>query len=146
MPTSAGVVDRSRMSRRASRGGFSLVEVLVVLAITALTAALVFPLGGRLLDRISVHTAFFAIQQQLLDARREAFRDEVTITFEAEDREGAEGRRFVLPEDWSYEATSPLVVSPDGGCSLTQIRISHRRQEIALLEGRGTSCRLTRIR
>ena len=134
------------MKRRTSRDGFSLIEVLIVLAITAMTAALVFPLGGRLLDRISVHTAFFAIQQQLLDARREAFRNEVTITFDAQGADVPESRRFVLPEDWSYAASSPLIVSPNGGCSLSQIRISHRRQEVALLEGRGADCRLTRVR
>lgn len=135
-----------KAARLGSRRGLSLIEVLAVLAITALAAALVFPLGGRLFDRISVHASFFAVQRQILDARREAVREEVGIVFTADAHPEGNERTFLLPKDWSYVLDAPFVIEADGRCGLNRLTLRHRGRDIALLEGREDDCRLIRVR
>ncbi len=47
----------------SSRAGFSLIEILVVLAIFALSAAVIMPSTSRMLDQATSHAVFFEFQK-----------------------------------------------------------------------------------
>lgn len=57
-----------------SRAGYTLIEVLVVLAIFALSTAIIMPSTARMLDQTTAHAVFFEFQRQMSDLRREANR------------------------------------------------------------------------
>ena len=59
---------------RPARGGYTLIEVLVVLAIFALSTAIIMPSTARMLDQTTSHAVFFEFQRQISDLRREANR------------------------------------------------------------------------
>lgn len=73
----------------SSRAGFSLIEILVVLAIFALSAAVIMPSTSRMLDQATSHAVFFEFQKQVSDYRREANRTGVAIRLA--DPEAAKG-------------------------------------------------------
>ena len=64
---------------RIARAGFSLIEVLVVLAIFAMSAAVIMPSTSRMLDQATSHAVFFEFQKQISDYRREANRTGVAL-------------------------------------------------------------------
>ena len=75
--------------RRLTRAGYSLLEIMIVLAIMAATVSIMLPRAGAALDQVVVHTIQFDLQRQVSDLRREAFLNKTrqrlvfTMTIEA---------------------------------------------------------------
>lgn len=58
------------------KAGYSVLEVLIVLAIMAMASAIVMPRGLAMLDRVMTHVVFFDLQREVSDLRRDAYRTE----------------------------------------------------------------------
>ncbi|HEY5411077.1 MAG TPA: type II secretion system protein [Caulobacteraceae bacterium] len=131
-----------------SKGGFSILEMLIVLAIMGLTAALVFPQGDVLMDRVVAHAVFFDFQRQVADLRREAYRDEVPLVLypsPAAATSDPRGRVIALRADWSYRLDRPVLISAGGTCSSASAVILDRNQKIMTLRTDQGDCRFIRL-
>lgn len=90
----------------AGRGGFTLAEVIVVLAILGITAAAVVPAFTRVVDDDPVTAAARSLERILLDARATALTRAVPV------------RVAVVPETghyWVYEEGGGAGVTLDSG-------------------------------
>lgn len=77
-----------RWSANSSAAGYTLVELVLVLAIAAIVMGITFPRGLLVLDRISVHSAVADVQATLHSARALALSGRTTV---AVDVDGAAG-------------------------------------------------------
>lgn len=128
------------------RKGYSLIEILVVLAIIALATALVVPNGSRLMDQAMGQAVFFEFQRDLFAVRKEANRTQTAMVVREPGQvpQDATERVFSLRAGWTYKVTPELRIDDAGACSPAEISIL--RDEAALLNLRveGADCRLTR--
>ena len=70
--------------------GYSLFEVMIVLAIMALAMSVIMPRAAASLDKVVAHTVFFDFQRQLLDLRGKAFATNEALTvLSSADTQGA---------------------------------------------------------
>lgn len=102
-----------------NRGGYSLLEIMIALAVMALAAALVLPGLSVGLGSAARHAAAMELDQQLLSLRRAAQRDGVARVLGASsdsDDQNLIAAELALPNGWNYEIEQPLVFAPDGGC------------------------------
>ena len=119
------------MSEAGSRG-FTLLEALVALAITALIAAIVVPNMVQALDILTLQETTRILQADLRVARETAIRTGQKVDLEATNH-GHEydwigGSRF-LPPAITLKMSKPLVVYPDGSVLTTPITMSSGRRE-----------------
>lgn len=101
----------------AGRNGFTLLETLVVVAITALIASIVAANMERTLDALQLQQNVRLLQADLRVARATALRTGKSVDLEATNR-GREydwigGTRF-LPAGITLSMSRPFVVYPDG--------------------------------
>lgn len=162
---------RSAGGRRAN--GFSLIEILVVLAIFAVATAIVMPGSARMLDQTTSHAVFFEFQQQILVLRREAIRTGVPLeVVEAGERRpssaaagdqpspldpglGAAGpidlaapetrRTLTLRGDWNYTLAGPIEISEGGACSPSTANLLNGDTVVMTLHSGEADCRFIRV-
>ena len=140
----------SQSNRYASVDGYSLMEILIVLAIMSLTAAIAIPRAAGALDQVISHAVFFDFQRQVLELRSKAFREERGIEIVGEGRAPADAvasERFstvLLRAGWKYELGGPLTIDSGGKCSSTQVDLTNRGRRVMHLESRGSDCRFLR--
>lgn len=145
----------------SSRAGFSLIEILVVLAIFALSAAVIMPSTSRMLDQAASHAVFFEFQKQVSDYRREANRTGVAIRLA--DPEAARGgspqaggapegasddwvdRTVTLRSPWRYTMAPALDIAAGGGCSDTTANLINGDRVVMTLRTAGGDCRFIRL-
>jgi len=127
------------------KAGYSILEVLVVLAIMAMGAAIVAPSGLKMLDRIMTHVVFFELQREVSDLRREAYRTEAGITVAA-DPANPESDASVLrlPPSWSYRLNRPLTISPGGVCEAVVAEVARDGEVVMHLISEDGACRFIR--
>jgi prepilin-type N-terminal cleavage/methylation domain-containing protein len=142
----------SRPMQPADRGhaGFSLIEILVVLAIFALATAIIMPGTSRMLDQATSHAVFFEFQRQISDLRREANRTGVAIRVEDPAVEitpdaAPEVRQVVLRAPWRYTLAPALNIEGGGACSATSANLIRGDAVIMTMRSEGTSCRFIRV-
>ena len=88
-----GVVERTETSRRRQRpGGFTLLEVLLVLAILVTLAGLSWPSVSNMLDTLAMDEAVEPVRQSLAKTRTRALDAGVTWQFRFE----PQGRRYLV--------------------------------------------------
>ena len=146
-PTSSSEMKRPGAIR--AKAGFTLLEMLLVLALLGLMAALVLPRVGQTLDQTVAQSEAFKFEQQVLDLRRQAFHQEVPIqvvasgnlTDEAEPRQA----EVSLGQDWSYSLEAPLLIDAGGLCSTTTAELTYRGRVAMRLQGTGPACRFQRV-
>jgi type II secretory pathway pseudopilin PulG len=142
---------------RARRAGASLVEVLVVLAIMSIATGLLLPNGQRLLDQATAHAAFFELQREVNDLRRQAYRSGAPVRIAsagealpaAQDTDGetlAAAHVLALPSPWTYTLEPELVISDGGVCGPTMARLYRDGEERMVLRMADPNCRFTRLR
>jgi prepilin-type N-terminal cleavage/methylation domain-containing protein len=132
-------------ARRARRPGFSLIEILVVLAIFALAAAVIMPSTSRMLDQATAHAVFFEFQRQVSDLRREANRTGEAIRLIDPAATPGEGERTaILREPWRYTLAPSLDIAPGGSCSATTANLLKGDQVIMTLRAQDADCRFIR--
>jgi len=120
----------------AGNNGFTLLEALVVLAITALIAGIVVPNMVQALDILELQETTRILQADLRVARETAIRTGQKVDLEATNH-GHEydwigGTRF-LPPSITLKMSNPLVVYPDGSVQSAAITISSGRRQYPIL-------------
>jgi len=120
----------------AGSHGFTLLEALVALAITALIAAIVVPNMVQALDILTLQETTRILQADLRVARETAIRTGQKVDLEATNH-GHEydwigGSRF-LPPSIVLKMSKPLVVYPDGSVLSTPITMSSGRREYPII-------------
>ncbi len=138
----------SNSARLRARAGFSILEMLVVLAIMALAVALVMPRGALMIDRMTAHAVFFDFQRRVLDLRREAYAGQEPIVLydnaEAAARD-PRGRVVPLRAQWSYRLVQPVRISEGGACRDDEVEILKSGRPIMRLAPGGGDCRFIRL-
>lgn len=69
-------------------GGYTIVELLVVLGITGVLLAIALPRGQRMLDRITVHAAASDVAATLASARRLALAGRAAVAVDVDSASG----------------------------------------------------------
>ncbi len=120
----------------AGSHGFTLLEALVALAITALIAAIVVPNMVRALDILTLQETTRILQADLRVARETAIRTGQKVDLEATNH-GREydwigGSRF-LPPAITLKMSNPLVVYPDGSVQDATITMSSGRRQYPII-------------
>ncbi|MBV8978373.1 MAG: prepilin-type N-terminal cleavage/methylation domain-containing protein [Alphaproteobacteria bacterium] len=111
--------------------GFTLLETLIVVAITALIASIVVPNLMGSLEMLDLQQTTRLLQADLRVARATAIRTGQKVDIEATNR-GREydwigGSRF-LPAGMTLSMSNPVVVYPDGSVQSAAISISSSRR------------------
>jgi len=116
--------------RRLTRAGYSLLEIMIVLAIMAATVSIMLPRAGAALDQVVVHTLQFDLQRQVSDLRREAFLNKTrqrlvlaaaSVGLPQPDPHEA---RAVLPKGWTASLDKDVLFLPSGVCTPASLRLS----------------------
>lgn len=141
------------------RAGFSLMEILVVLAIFAMSAAVIMPSTSRMLDQATAHAVFFEFQRQVSDYRREANRTGAAIRLadpgaiaaplplsspEALEEDDAP-RTVTLRAPWRYTLAPALYIAPGGACSAATANLINGDRIVMTLRTAGGDCRFIRL-
>lgn len=132
----------SRAARRRQRAaGFSLLELLIVLAVVGLLAALALPNLGQLYQSANLATEREHILNQIAALGREALLHRRSyVVFGADSADAADPnfqpRRLDLPPGWTLELDRPLRVRATGVCLGAQATLRHAAaaEPIARLE------------
>lgn len=143
------------------RDGFSLMEMLVVLAIIGMSAAIVAPRGSVMLDRITLHAVFFDFQRQMSDLRRQAYRSEQAILPMAPARAGADivvvtGQAradddvvarvpLEIKEGFTLVFDRPMLIAETGRCERANVEVMRGERRVMRLEAVDDACRFQRI-
>lgn len=138
----------SRASR-SPKAGYSLLEMLIVLAIMAGAVALVMPRGEAMLDQMTTHAVFFDFQRQISDLRREAYATQspalvVDSTAPATTASGEPARVLTLRTAWTYRLAQPIRISEGGGCTQTSAQILNRGRVVMHLTTSDGTCHFIR--
>lgn len=120
----------------AARGGFSMLETVIALALLSFVAALVATRASVMLDQIAAHTAFQQFQTGLLSLRGRAFAAGADLE--------ASPASLRLPQGWSFRAEAPLTAGEDGRCTGGAVElVRDGRVRVRLTPG-GGPCRYLR--
>ena len=117
--------------------------MLVVLALLALTAAVVLPSGAVMLDRVSAHAAFFDVQRQLSDLRLAAYRAQAPTVVSERPAPGAV--QLTMRSGWSYSLDQPIRISEGGACGPAAVTLSRRGKPVMHLRMSDAACHLLRL-
>ena len=63
----------------SAKSGYSLLEMMIVLAIISLSVVMVMPRMGAALDQVVVHTLQFEMQRQVSTLRRRAYLEQTDL-------------------------------------------------------------------
>ncbi len=126
------------------RGGFSLLETLIALAVMSLAAAIVMTKAGGALDQVALHTAFFDFQRQVSDLRQQAFAQKSPIVLPP--LQDAQSPKVTLQPGWTYRLSGPLNVSAAGVCGQINADLLHDGKMRAELQSVDGACRFVRLR
>jgi len=141
---------------RSRRRGFSLLEILVVLAILALSTAVIMPSLSRMLDQATAHAVFFDFQKQISDLRREANRTGIGLRvidpaapripdLSGGGPEADPGRVVSLRRPWTYTMAPALEIGEGGVCGLSAANLVHEGRVVMTLRTTEDDCRFIRI-
>lgn len=124
-PRRAGL-QASRRARASS--GFTLLEVLVTLALLALAASVVLPGLSSGLNSAGRHAARLALEGRVLELRRQAIDQGQSYMLgaasPADVAAGVLEGTLDLPPGWTYSAQPGIIFYPDGTCSAGMVTLA----------------------
>lgn len=103
---------RDRLNAQACSAGFSLVELMIVIAIAAILAAIAYPSFQELLASQRVRTAEAALYDSLLIARSEALKNRATASLVTADLASGWSIRVGTQDVHSQSALAGVSFSP----------------------------------
>lgn len=144
--------DTCRTKRRSRRGGFTLLELLIVLALLGLATAVAFPNLERLYVAATRTSERDHVLDQVAALGREAMlRGRAYVVFGNARAPGAdEAARYAeyetyvvdVPDGWRLELDRPLVVRANGVCLGGALTLSHPEEEAVRVELAPPYCRV----
>jgi prepilin-type N-terminal cleavage/methylation domain-containing protein len=93
--------------------GFTLLEMLVVLALIGVMAGLALPNFSRFLESFTLKNQWAAVERELADLPYQIF---ISGTAFQLDSRTASTRLTTLPEGWRVETTQPITYRFSGWC------------------------------
>src|SRR5438105_4610854 len=113
------VVRWSDFCRRRANAGFTLVELVVVLAIVGLVLSFALPRLSGLLDRLAASTRQQHFEDRLAALGVEARRTGSTLLLRSIDpqKKAESGAAIELPSNWSLVVDPPITFRYDGLCT-----------------------------
>lgn len=148
MKTSSASVRGVGVSAGKGRAGFSLLEMLLAVAVGGLVAAVVLPSVTRTLESGENRRAAFHFVRLALDLRALAFRDEQAVKVvdsgDFTDDPEADPRiaEIKLDDGWTYRLAGPLLISPRGVCDVVDVDVFFRERQRLRLNG-ASDCTFT---
>jgi prepilin-type N-terminal cleavage/methylation domain-containing protein len=133
-----------------SKGGFTLLEMLLVLGLTAMAAALIVPRVAVQIDQAAAHSEFLKFQQQVMDLRRQSFHQgqglEIVSSGEFIDDADADPplAEVKLAEGWTYKLSQPIDIDAAGACTPADVDLIFNGRPRLHLQGQGATCRFLR--
>lgn len=135
----------------APKRGFTLLEMMLVIALMALAAVLVLPNMSRLISRTTSQTVFFDFQRQATELRARAYRERQALLLvssgefvdDAEADPSPAEIQFLDPA-WSYRLSQPMVISAGGVCSPATASI-FQDGALALTLQAGPDCKFLQV-
>ena len=135
------------MTRRVN-AGYTLLEMLIVLAIMALAIAIVAPRGEAMLDQMTAHAVFFDFQRQVSDLRRGAYADQTPADIRGSDDADprlAAARVIPLRAGWTYRLAQPIAISAGGACAGGAVEILKYGRPVMHLAMADRACHFIRL-
>lgn len=134
-------------TKRDKASGFSLMEILVVLVILALSTAVIMPSSARMLDQATSHAVFFEFQREVSDLRRQANRTGIAASIvdpatAAPLPEGAHIIRLRAP--WRYTVAPALEIAEGGVCEPASVNLIRDDTIVMALRSDAANCQLIR--
>lgn len=117
--------------RSTAQSGYSLLEIMIVLAIMTVSVSIMAPRAGAALDQVVVHTIQFDLQRQVSDLRRRAFVNQTALDLAVGPQKGGRpGPRLEvgaasLPAGWEARLEDRVQLNPNGLCTPTRIHLSN---------------------
>jgi prepilin-type N-terminal cleavage/methylation domain-containing protein len=136
------------MGRARRKAGYTLLEMLIVLAIMALAIAVVVPRGEAMLDQMTAHAVFFDFQRQVSDLRREAYASQTGITLRGSDDPDpglVQARVIPLRAGWTYRLTQPIAISDGGACAGGGVEVLKYGHPVMRLAMADRACHFIRL-
>jgi len=131
----------------SAKAGYTLLEMLIVLAIMAVAMTIVVPRGAVMMDRVVTHAVFFDFQRQVSDLRREAYDSQTPVTLYgsgAADPADPAARTLALRSGWSYRLQRPIRIGDGGACTASAADLLKGGQVIMRLTMGDSACHFIR--
>lgn len=117
----------------------------MVLAIFALSTAIIMPSTSRMLDQTMAHAVFFEFQRQVSDLRREANRTGEPVRIIDPSMPAADGDRLLeLRSPWRYTLAPALDIAEGGGCGAVSANLINQDRVVMALRTDDGACRFIR--
>jgi len=100
--------------------GFTLLEMLVVLALIGVMAGLALPNFSRFLESFTNSSRWSGIEREIADLPYQVFSSGVALRL---DSGGAAQRIPAIPSDWRVEVAAPILYRESGWCEGGQLAI-----------------------
>jgi len=130
---------------RSNQAGYSLLEVLIAMAILAIAIAITIPTMSAMYERHQVRQAFAATNAWMLDTRTGARLSGTAIDIPvgpiALSGSAATDQANDMPRDWQLEILQPWRVHPSGACEPARLRIASPSGRIWERDIRPPQCR-----
>jgi prepilin-type N-terminal cleavage/methylation domain-containing protein len=134
-PTSPASQAPRRGSRPAAKAGFTLLEMLLVLAIMGLTMAMVATGIQQAISSSADRSQVFHFERLALDLRATAYHQEQAVSvvgtgqFKDDDPDAdPKPAEIKLDDGWSYSLSAPMGISGRGLCDLVTADLSYHGQ------------------
>jgi prepilin-type N-terminal cleavage/methylation domain-containing protein len=135
------------LARLRAKAGYTLLEMLIVLAIMALAVAIVLPRGEAALDQMTAHAVFFDFQRQLSDLRREAYASQTPVWVRGgddQDPRDTAARVLLLRAGWTYRLDRPIAITAGGLCSPAAVEVLKSGHPVMHLTAADAACHFIR--
>ena len=118
----------------------------MVLAIFALSTAIIMPSTARMLDQTTSHAVFFEFQRQVSDLRREANRTGAPLrVIDPSMPRTEDDRVLTLRSPWRYTLAPALDIAEGGGCSAVSANLINQDRVVMTLRTDDGTCRFIRL-
>ena len=110
------------------RGGFTLIEMLVVLVILGLTSALVLPKFPAIYEKFKSKSELETFSQSLAVLPLQAYTKQQTIVL----NQASANELLKLPSEWEIQIPQPIIYKANGVCLGGELSYTVKGQSTAI--------------